>query len=149
MDRNRNRNPYAEYLSSVSNSVGYYFLITTLPIGLIANLISLYIYTRTNLNRKTNTGFLYAWLSIFNVLSNLQYTFITKSSLLFNYRVNLPCGVSNYIRRTAFNMVSWMQVLISFDRFMGVLYPSKGYLMNSKRGNKVNKKRLLEIFMLK
>lgn len=123
---------YTAYLNSISNSLGYYYLIVTLPAGIVFNLVSIYIYSRPLLNRKTNTGFLYAWLCIINLLSIMQYTFITKSTLLFGYRVSLACGLSNYLRRGIFNLVSWMQVVISFDRFVSVFYPIKGHIMSKK-----------------
>ena len=127
-----NQSDYITYLNNVSNRISYYYLMTTLPLSILGNLISLYIYTRPNLNRKTNTGFLYAWLCIFNLLSILQYAFVTRSNILFNFTINLPCGVVNFLRRTIFNWLSWMQVYISFDRFMAVHFPTKIRLMSRK-----------------
>lgn len=123
---------YVAYLNSVSNSISYYYLWITFPPGILGNLIALYIYTRPNLNRKTNTGFLYAWLSIFNLLSIFQYTILTRSNVLFGFGVNLPCGVTNYIRRSIFNLISWMQVFISFDRLMAVVFPTSAKFMSKK-----------------
>jgi hypothetical protein len=123
---------YIKYLNNVSNGISYYYLMITFPLGILGNLISLYIYTRPNLNRKTNTGFLYTWLCVFNLLSILQYVFLTRSSSLFNFTINLPCGVVNFLRRTIFNWLSWMQVYISFDRFMAVYFPTKLIFMSKK-----------------
>lgn len=123
---------YVNNLNAVSDSLGYYYLIITLPVGIIGNLASIFIYTRPALNKKTNTGFLFTWLCILNICSIFNYIFITKSSLIFNYSVSAPCGVLTYIRRTAFNITSWMEALISFDRFMAVVFPNKIKLMRNK-----------------
>jgi len=124
---------YIAYLNNASNALTYYFLMIIIPTGILGNLISFYIYTRPSLNRKTNTGFLYAGLCVVNLLSILNYGFITHSNALFNYTVTMPCGLANYLRRTVFNAISWMQVLISFDRLMAVLYP-RLKLMKNKVG---------------
>ena len=129
---NTNLNNYIAYLNNVSNGISFYYLMITVPIGLIGNTVSFYIYTRPNLNRKTNTGFLYAWLCVLNILSILQYAFLTRSSVLFGYTPTFPCGLINYMRRTTFNWISWMQVYISFDRFVSVLYPMRVVLMSKK-----------------
>ena len=123
---------YVAYLNSISNGISYYYLWTTFPPGILGNLISLYIYTRPQLNRKTNTGFLYAWLSIFNLLSILQYVVLTRSSVLFGFTITMPCGLINFIRRSIFNLISWMQVFISFDRFMSVVFPTTSQFMSKK-----------------
>ena len=127
-----NESYYIKYLNEMSIEISYYYLMITLPLGIVGNVISLYIYTRPNLNRKTNTGFLYAWLCVFNLLSILQYAFLTRSSILFNFTINLPCGMVDFLRRTIYKWLSWMQVYISFDRFVAVYFPSKTSFMSKK-----------------
>jgi len=132
MSNQTGQSDYIAYLNAVSNGIVYYYLMITFPLGLLGNVVSLYIYMRPNLNRKTNTGFLYAWLCILNLFSILNYVFITRSSILFNFTIGLPCGVAIYIRRTVFNLISWMQVFISFDRLIAVTFPSKVPIMSKK-----------------
>ena len=126
---------YVAYVNSVSDSITYYFLFATMPFGLIGNAVALFVYSRPRLNHKTNTGFLYAWLCFWNILLILYYMFIFRSATLFNYSVSMPCGVSNYLRRLTLNMVPWMQVIISFDRFMAVVFPSRRAFMKKKVPN--------------
>ena len=122
---------YIDYLNEVSNKIFFYVLVTTIPIGLIGNLVSFYIYKRPNLNKKTNTGFLYSYSCIFNLIFVLYYGLVFRSNL-FNYSLNIPCGINIYLFRVTWCIVPWMQVWISFDRFMVVIYPIKASLMSKK-----------------
>ena len=119
---------YISYLSSLSDRMEYYFLMIVIPTGLVGNLISIFIYSRPSLNKNTNIGLLYIWLCIINIVSLLYYAFVNRSGHLFNYTVSLPCGFDLFIRRNCNNSVSWMQVLIAFDRFVAVIYPKKLFM---------------------
>ena len=123
---------YFSYLNSVASTIMYYPVLIALPIGLIGNVLSFYIFTRPNLNKKTNTGFLYAWLCIANLVFMLYFVLVFRSTSLFGYRVYLACGLQNYLVRLAYCLVPWMQVIISFDRFIAVVYPLKKHIMNKK-----------------
>ena len=125
-------NQYIAYLNSVADIITYYPLLVALPIGIIGNVFSFYIYTRPNLNKKTNTGFLYASLCIANLIFMLYFVLVFQSNSLFNYTVTLPCGVMSYLLRITFCFAPWMQVIISFDRFIVVVYPHKKKLMSKK-----------------
>lgn len=131
-----NQTDYSSYLKIVTFAVNYYGMWVIFPTCVVGNLISLYIYTRPKLNKKTNTGFLYGWLCIINVVNILYYSFVTRGEMLFNYKVNLPCGLENFIRRTTLNSITWMQVVICIDRFVFVIYPSKTSFMSKKVINK-------------
>jgi hypothetical protein len=116
---------YANQLSFISNQIAYYYLVITTPFGLLGNAISIFIYLRPNLSRKTTTTALYMCLTILNTISILNYIFLTRSTLIFGYTINTVCGLISYVRRTIFNMTSWCQVLICLDRFIMVFYPIK------------------------
>lgn len=124
---------YVTYLNSVMNSFQFYVTWTILPTCVLGNLISLLVYSRPNLNKKTNTGFLYSWMCILNVITVVYYCFISRSYFIFKYTLNLPCGMDNYIRRTALNSITWIQVVIALDRFISVVYPTKMTLMRLMR----------------
>src|SRR5579883_3034452 len=125
---------YAAYLSSVNTTFLYYSLWLIWPVAVVGNLVSLYIYTRPNLNKKTNTGFLYGWLCVINVIAVLEYTFVYRSQSLIGYKIlTYPCGFEIYLHRTFLNSIAWMQVLISLDRFVVIMYPRKAKWFNRKK----------------
>jgi hypothetical protein len=135
VSQNRSDRQFTQYinnLNSVASTVLYYPLLVALPIGVLGNVLSFYIYTRPNLNKKTNTGFLYAWLCLLNLIFMLYFVLVSQSFTLFNYRISLPCGVANYLLRLTSCFVPWMQVIISFYRFISVIYPLKKLLITKK-----------------
>ena len=120
------------YLNSVGNTILYYPVLATLPIGLVGNLFGLFIYIRPNLNKKTNTGFLYACLCVLNLVFMLHFVLVFQSGWLFGYTVRMPCGLSMFLFRSSLCLVPWTQVIISFDRFISVVYPRKVSIMSKK-----------------
>ena len=123
---------YVNSLNSASTAIIYYGLWIILPTCLIGNLISLIVYTRPNLNKKTNTGFLYSWLCVLNIVSIVYYCTFFRGYILYNLNITLPCGLMMYFQRTFLNMISWQQVLICLDRFIAVYFPTKVAFMNKK-----------------
>lgn len=130
---------YIKYLNSVANTVLYYPVLISLPIVIIGNLFSFFIYTRPNLNKKTNTGFLFAWLCLLNICFMLIIVLINLSKSLFGFQANLPCGLSSYIFRMGYCLVPWMHVIISFDRFISVVFPIKMRIMSKKVTKRIHK----------
>lgn len=123
---------YVNYLNTVSNQIAFYGLWMILPFSVVGNLISLYIYTRPNLNKKTNTGILYGWLSLLNAIAICYYCLVFRGSLLIQYTFNFPCGLNNYLVRIVLYSVTWMQAVISLDRFIAVFLPTKTAFMSKK-----------------
>ena len=123
---------YVNYLTFVTNSVVYYPVVITLPIGLIGNLFSMYIYTRPNLNKKTNTGLLYSFLCCLNIVLNKNFAFVFRAPLIFAYSVSAPCGMITYWLRVIWCAVPWILVFISFDRFVAVVFPLKKHILAKK-----------------
>ena len=125
---------YTNYLNAIAPMIISYPIQITTPIGIIGNLFSFFIYTRPNLNKNTNTGFLYALLSLLDLIFILYFAFVFQSSVAFDYTVTLPCGVLTYLLRITFCFAPWMQVVISFDRFVAVVYPLKKHVITTKVG---------------
>lgn len=101
---------YSDNLNALSNQIVFYYLVTTTPISMTTKLISFYIYTRPNLNNKTNTGFLYLLFSIVNSIGLFAMLFVVRSNILFGYQFKFVCGIDDFIRTNLFNFSSWLQV---------------------------------------
>lgn len=127
-----NDTAYADYLYQLSDDIAFYYLIIAVPPSLLAKLIAIYIYTRPKLYKKTNTGFLYMWLSITNAFVILVFVFVVRSDQIFGYDIQV-CGLNDFIKMNLYNMSSWIQVLISFDRYILVSYPAKVALMRKRK----------------
>lgn len=123
---------YVNSLNSASNAVVYYALWTILPTCVIGNIIYLIVFTRPSLNKKTNTGFLYSWLCILNIVTMVYYCTLFRGNTVFNLTISAPCGLIIFFQRILLNMISWLQVYICLDRFVAVYYPTKIAFMSKK-----------------
>lgn len=124
---------YVRRITEVSDKISFYYLIIIIPFGFITNILSVFIYTRPSINKETNTSFLYMCLSIVNIISLLNYTFIVRSRNVFGYTVQMTCGIADFLRRNIFNSTSWIQPIISLDRFLFVFYPIKSKQLGKKK----------------
>ena len=124
-----------DYIYKTAQEIDYYFLISTIPFGMVLNLINIFIYLRPNLN-KTNMGFFYSILSIVNFLILIVYFFFMDSYRTMNYDLNtysdISCIMITFIKRTLRSVPTWIETLITFDRFLLVLYPNRFNFMKNK-----------------
>ena len=124
------------YINNIIVKVELYCTIVILIVGTIGNLISILIFTRPNLNKKTNTGILYTLLCIFNILIFINEAFLdTYSYEFFHYIIVLftrKINLKELIRASLTEILSWIQVLVCFDRFILVIYPTKAHIMRKK-----------------
>ena len=125
---------YINYIREITDKVKLYIFYVVFTFGMIGNLISLFIFTRRNLNKKSNAGLLYTILCIFNILTFIEHGFIGiyQQAILGSNFISLPCATEFFIRQSLYQILSWIQVLICFDRFIFVIFPTKAYLMRKK-----------------
>lgn len=119
---------------AVDDKLKYYFQMVTISTGIFGNIISFIIFTRPHLIRRNNTGFLYAILSVLNVLTILEYDFYLYSnnlSFLFKKMMS-PCYLEAFVRACLNDTLVWMQVLISFDRFILIIFPRKAHVLTKR-----------------
>ena len=121
------------YYYNLLNTICYYMQFVVIPGGLIANLVSIFIFTRPNLNQKTNTGFLYTILCILNIVKILFRTVFKQWERFVEFRFNLHFNSEYFIDNVILQTLSWSQALISFDRFISVFSPIKGVRILSKK----------------
>ena len=115
-----------------------FFVFSNLPkyimsFGIIGNVISLFIFYRPCLNRKTNSGRLYAllcWLNLIILIYNLAGRTL---DIPFAFKFHLPRYTEFFINIILLQYWSWIQVFITFDRFIGVFYPIKGVRIMGKK----------------
>ena len=119
---------------AVEDKLTYYFQMATISTGIGGNIISFIIFTRPHLIRRNNTGFLYAILSVLNALTILEYEFHLYSNYLsFLYKKMMdPCYLEAFVRACLNDTLVWMQVLISFDRFILIVFPRKAHILTKR-----------------
>ena len=135
---NHNDDEIDEEINNIIDKVEIYLTIVIIICGIVGNLISLLIFTRPNLNKKTNTGILYTLLCIFNILIFINEAFLGIYSYdFFHYNFTIVLFTSKIylkelITTSLTEILHWIQVLICFDRFILVIYPMKAHVMRKK-----------------
>ena len=127
---------YNNSQTEITDKVHFYCLIVILIFGSIGNLISIFIFTRPNLNKKTNTGILFTLLCIFNIITFIDEAFLGVYSYeLFHFIIwtnPTILSIQFIIKTSLTEILNWIQVLICFDRFIFVIYPMKAHIMRKK-----------------
>jgi hypothetical protein len=126
---------YVNFINRIISQMSFYFAITILPVGILCDLFSLYIYTRPNLN-KTNMGFLYLFQTLVDLLLMLHVMLLNRSRDLYGVTLTnvneILCRLITFSRRYTVQISSWMNVVTCFDRFMFVYFASRARFMNKK-----------------
>ena len=110
-----------------------YSVTTIISIGIIGNLISLVIFTRPCFNSNTNTSKLYALLCVVNLVAFVYVMIVRDPKIFYLYRVQWPFGTEHFIEIILLQTMAWIKVMISFDRFVSVVFPVKGYRIMLKK----------------
>ena len=126
---------YSEYMliTQIGDKIVFYLSILTILIGIPGNIISILIFIKPCLNNKTNTGFLYTFLCVINLITILFNVFVQNSYLIFHYLIKLHLYSDIFIQTILLQILTCSQVLITFDRFIAVVFPIKGVRIMSKR----------------
>jgi hypothetical protein len=115
----------ALFWTNMSNDVNYWAFVLAVCIGVPFNLVVIVIFWRLMKN-KTNMGFLGICQSTIDVVVLLYMLLIFRSSSVFNVNVantsDFNCRILSYLRRIVLHASSWMTVLITFDRFIYIMY---------------------------
>ena len=129
---------YINALNYTMKSMSYWTNILTIPIGIILNMFAIYIYSRPNLNKsKSNMGFFYINLSFWSVTALVTSLFVISSKNLLNYDLSVlshtSCAVIWFIRRFIRETPSWVDVLITIDRYLLICHNHKFNLMTKRK----------------
>ena len=115
------------------DSFNYYFNMSTAGIlttvGLIGNLLVLFILTR----KKFRSVSMFRYYSFVTAIETLQIPIIWVYNFpdFFNFNENeLVCKLIQFFSNLLAVFVTWMPAIISFDRFVSVIYPTKFLFRN-------------------
>jgi len=127
---------YYQNFINILTEVSNYEQFVTIPFGIVGNLFSIFIFTRPSLNKKTNAGLLFTILCLINIFIILYNAIFNWKILSKNETTQIDIKVGpflQFIDRLKDDCLSWIQALISFDRFISVYFPVKGArIMNKK-----------------
>lgn len=123
-------------LMYLTEDINIYYTIVILPIGILVNLISAWVYSRKNLN-KTSFGALYLILCILNTAA-LLISIILKV-IIYNdidafVKASIPfCRIAGLLHYVFLQAPSFQQAFISIEIFLSVSYPKRFIKLRSKK----------------
>ena len=120
-------------IAFIGDTILFYASILTILIGIPGNIISILIFIKPCLNNRTNTGLLYTLLCALNLIVLLFNVFVKRSNIIFHYNIHLHLTSEYFIDAILLQYLSWFQVIITFDRFIAVVFPIKGVRIMSKK----------------
>jgi hypothetical protein len=127
---------FVKSLNSLNFQINYWFEIITSPIGVCLNLISMYIFSRPNLN-KTNMGFFYINITFWNIVVLLFSFFLINSKITLGYELSITsdaaCASIWFIRRVSRLFPPWIEVLVTIDRYLFICYSNRFKFIRSKQ----------------
>ena len=127
-----------QFLPSFSYKPVVFIVLSNLPkylmsFGIVGNVISLFVFTRPCLNNKTNSGKLYAFICLLSLILIVYEMSSRNLENFYEFKLRLPRNTQSFIDMILLQYWSWIQALITFDRFVIVFYPVKGFRIMSKK----------------
>jgi hypothetical protein len=122
-------------LNSIYSTMLIYYLVIPMPLGIITNVIAIYIFTRPNLN-KTAMGTYSSFIGCGNILALVFFIFIQNSTLTLG--VNLlntsdpACRMVYLFRRVIREIAPMVETLLTVDRSIEVFFPMKFSFLKKK-----------------
>ncbi|CAF0716554.1 unnamed protein product [Brachionus calyciflorus] len=107
----------------------FYASITLIPIGFVLNLLSLVIFSRKKF-RSLRIGIIYRAITIADLVAILFCFLIYFSPTINNdlqIASDISCKLLNLFMRTCAQSSSWINLLLTIDRFLLIKYSSKKF----------------------
>ena len=125
------------YINGIGKETSLWIARVTVPLGILLNMISVYIFLRPNLN-KTNMGFYNLNISIWNTIVLLHYLLIFDPKIMaFNYNFEIlnefNCKMYYVTTRVLRQVPTWLEALITFDRYLSVCHHGKCLFIKKKQ----------------
>ncbi len=125
------------YYKTNNNQINFFLNLFIVLLGLVINLVSIFIFSHKNLNNKTNIGFMHSILCFLNILPLTNLVLLTQILPYFNINLteysDFACKFLNFWRRYALDVSSLQQLLITFYLYSSVRHPSTFMVLQSKK----------------
>ena len=100
----------------------------TVIFGVITNIMCIVVFARPNF-KKTNMGIYYINLSVWNIIYLIFYMLVIDSHNAYNVDIQLLsdiiCRVSVFLQNVIRQIPPWIEVYLTFDRYLAVCHPQK------------------------
>jgi hypothetical protein len=114
-------------LSLKSVDFNFFMIMIIFPIGLFLNGLQLFVFSKRELNLKTNMGSMHALLSFFNIMAIIFSILLTQLLPFLGINIktytNFGCKLLSFIQRVSLDIPSFQQVMITFQFYMSIRFP--------------------------
>ena len=114
-----------EWIEKANTHFMFYFYITTIPIGMLLSLTSVFVFARKEFKKTT--------IGLYNITISIVSLILLVILFTINYRESIGKDIltSSSLNCTAFSFLirffgqfpSWLQILVSMDRLFCISYP--------------------------
>lgn len=127
------------YYNKLSDQINFYFSTVIIPIGILLNSLTILVFTfgeKSKINVNSNITLLNIGHCTYDTLALLNS--ILFSQMLPSIGINVMnyslsnCLALNWWRRTIGQATSWLQVVLTFERFVSVVYVNRFTFFKSK-----------------
>ena len=129
-------NKRINFLNDIYDTMLFYYVVILAPIGIVANALSVVLFSRKNLN-KTNMGFYGVSAAVSNIITLFYFIFAQNSTITLNTDLltvsDISCRLTWFFRRTIRQITPAIESLVSFDRFFEVFFPRRFPIMRNKK----------------
>jgi hypothetical protein len=124
-----------DLLNNIYNTLLFYYLIIPMPVGIVSNMMAIYIFTRPNLN-KTAMGTYSSFIGCGNILALIFFIFIQNSQLTLGVNMlntsDPACRMVYLFRRVIREIAPMVETLLTVDRSIVVFFPTKFTFLQKK-----------------
>jgi hypothetical protein len=124
------------YFNNLNTEHNFYFTVVCVPVGILLNLVSIYVFQRPRLN-KTTMGFMFTYRSIVDILLLLTVLLLIRGDALFQVvlyqQSDILCKLFYWLKRLILHMSSFNYVIITLDRFFSICFPTRFGFLKKKR----------------
>ena len=124
-----------ENFAHLTMTVGLYTMLTVIGIGIVTNLLNIRVCLGETI-RKTTMGF-------YNlVLAPINISVLIISLFIYNTTTGWSCILIPYLQRVLFQLIAWINVLVSFDRLYLITLHLNKPNATRQMAWKINRKKL-------
>lgn len=126
---------YIKWAIQTTKTILFYLSVSLFPLGIVTNTIEIAIFQMGKFH-KTTMGFFFTINATLNIIT-IVYLLIFIPAAVFNNYLHLSsdfsCKVYYFFLRLLYQASSWLQVIITADRLLFILFPNRFKFQKNKK----------------
>lgn len=126
---------YIKWASKTNKMILFYVSTFLFPVGILLNSIEIVIFQMKKF-QKTTMGFFFTINSLLNItiiLYLLIFIPVATQNIYLHLKSNFTCKIYYFLLRVLYQASSWLNVLITADRFLFILFSNRFKFQKNKK----------------